>query len=147
QLGYSETPKQTAYGFECCDTSYVRFLVARNLADRDEILASHQPAVIRFWYRQHRDEIRPEASFLTGGTITNNSPPNIEPGMIRMTLDANGRLVGLDVRPWAEGNATTSVEPSALFVAAGLNPSRFTPVPPRAIPPMTNDARMAWTGT
>jgi hypothetical protein len=35
---------------------------------------------------------------------------------------------------------------NALLLAAGLDPVRFTPVSPQAIPPVIADTRMAWTG-
>jgi len=49
QLGYTEQPQSTAYGFECCDKDYLRFLQAYDTARRDAILASDQPPVVRFW--------------------------------------------------------------------------------------------------
>jgi serine/threonine-protein kinase len=151
QLGYMDAPRRTAYGFACCDSAYLWSIEQRKPPNLNEILASHQPAVIRFWYRQHRDEIWPDQA---AGAISYNSPANIDPGMIRLALDAKARLIALEVRPWVSGSAgqapTTPVKaPDAaeLFAAAGLDPSRFSAAEPRQIPPMSNDTRMAWTGT
>jgi len=149
QLGYAEQPKSTAYGFDCCDYDYLRSLQPYDPARRDAILASHQPPVVRFWYRQNQGEFQAD-SFFGGGRIAYDSPPNTEPGMIRAALDGKGRLTALEVRPPAESDANAaakSADWTALFTAAGLDPARFSPVAARAVPPMAFDSRMAWTGT
>jgi len=82
------------------------------------------------------------------------SPANTDPGMIRLVLDATGRLVRLDVRPWLPAAATigsgsaaeTNPDWTRLFAAAGLDSSLFSPVEPRQIPPMAFDTGLAWTG-
>jgi predicted Ser/Thr protein kinase len=149
QLGYTEQPKSTAYGFDCCDLDYLAILQSYDPARRDAILASQQPPVVRFWYRQHQGEIQADG-FGHGGRITYDSPPNLEPGMIRLVLDGKGRLAALEGRPPAESDANAASKASdwnALFTAAGLDPARFSPVAARVVPPMAFDARMAWTGT
>jgi protein kinase-like protein len=142
QLGYAEQPQVSAYGFDCCDAANLRFAEQQG-ARRDAILASHQPPVLRFWYRQH------EGSFWTrgiDGIITFDSPANTRPGMIRLALDANGKLIALDARP-SKAGASGTTNWTAVFAAAGLDPARFTPVSPASVPPMAVDQRMAWTGT
>lgn len=84
------------------------------------------------------------------GSIKSDSPPNNEPGMIALTLDAKGRLVALEARPPALSGSAAQPVPfdwAALFTASGLEPARFTPATPQQTPPMALDARMAWTGT
>jgi hypothetical protein len=161
QLGYGEEPRQTAYGFDCCDVSYLRLTEQYDRARRDAILASHRPAVIRFWYRQHQSEIRADSFIVTtsvapflplNGVILNATPANTEPGMIRLALDAKGRLIALEARPPASrgpstGNPAKVPDWAALFSAAGLDAARFTPVAPQITPPLAFDANMAWTGT
>ena len=142
-MGYPDPPKRTAHGFECCDTGYLKLLEERKIANRDAILASHQPAVIRFWYRQHVVENWTDPN---SGIIDYDSPPNTEPGMIRMAVDAKGRMVSLEVRP-TQTEGRVDPDWKALFTAAGLDPARFSTAEPRELPPMSNDARMAWTGT
>jgi serine/threonine-protein kinase len=152
QLGYTEEPRRAAYGFNCCDGGFLRRLEQYDLTQRDAILASHQPAVVRFWYRQHQGEIWADPN-LFAAPITYGSPPNIEPGMIRLNLDAKGRLVTLEVRPSAAEDRgqrtedTKTVDWGGLLAAAGLDAARFSPAEPQAVPPMAVDARMAWTGT
>jgi serine/threonine-protein kinase len=152
-LGYPEAPRASAFGFECCDGATLNYANSQERTRRDSILASHRPPVVNFWYRQHRDPIVPEA-FLAGqqrGGISYDSPANIEPGMVRMRLDATGRLLSLEARPTAIGTSApspaSSVDWSPLFVAARLDPERFTQSPPRQLPSMPFDYRSAWAGT
>lgn len=87
--------------------------------------------------------------------IKYESPANTEPGMIRLALDAKGRLMALEARPPASRGPKTSTQDNAakppnwtaLFAAAGLDPARFQPVAPQRTPPMAFDADMAWLGT
>jgi hypothetical protein len=150
QLGYAEQPKSTAYGFDCCDQGYARVLQPYDAARRDALLATEQPPLIHFWYRQHQGKLWSDAFNSTAGDVTYNSPASIEPGMIRLILDPTGRLTALEVRPLpSDGSAAATKAPdwSGLFSAAGLDPGRFTPVAPLEVPPMAFDARAAWTGT
>jgi serine/threonine-protein kinase len=147
QLGYPDAPASTARGFECCDRSVMRMLERRAPSDRNAALASNQPAVLLFWYRQHRRDIVPDV--IPGGGVLNYSrPANTEPGMTRLRLDPLGRLVELEARP--EGTSTASVvpsiDPAVLFSVAGLDRTLFTEATPRETPPMAFDQRLAWTG-
>ena len=155
QLGYPAKPKDTSYGFDYVDRGYVRYLGNSDPAHLDELLATHRPAVISFWYRQHRDDFQVD-SFLPFGVLVNgdndvityDSPPNSETGMIRMRLDAKGRLIALEARPEASEPAPdATVDWRKLFAAAELDPARFTRVPPRDMPPVPFDAREEWRGT
>lgn len=68
--------------------------------------------------------------------------------MIRMRLDAKGRLIALEVRPQASPPGPTGTPDwTKLFAMAELDAERFAPAPPRGIPPVPFDARAAWTGT
>ncbi len=151
QLGYPEKPKTTAYGFNYPARDYLDYLQQRHVSNRDALLASHRPAVVGFWYRQHQEPIFVDASFFeTGGAVTYDSPADAEPGMIRLILDGEGRLFGLEARPPAASSAnaaTSAPDWTALFNASGLDQSRFTPAPPEQTPPMAFDARAAWTGS
>jgi hypothetical protein len=149
QLGYREQPQSTAYGFDCCDAANLRFVEQQGVR-RDALLASHQPPVIRFWYRQHQGRFLADPSF---SAITYDLPANIEPEMVRLALDARGRLIAMEARPRAAGAAVPGTgaghafDWGALFAAAELNPARFTHAPPVATPPMAFDSRAAWIGT
>jgi hypothetical protein len=113
--------------------------------------------VVGFWYRQHRSEFWVD-SFLPGPEIGNDMitydlPSNTEPGMIRTFLDPQGRLLQLEVRPFAEqaedGSSPEVPSPNwrQLFAEADLDPDRFKPVPAISVPPVAADMQMAWKGT
>jgi serine/threonine-protein kinase len=153
QLGYTEPAAHSLYGFDCCDQSNLNFAQGQDRVRRDRLLANHRPAVMHFWYRQHRDEFwfAPSPP-LNAAAINYSNPENTEPGMIRMAVDGKERLIALEVRPWA--TSKESNEPSKpvdevwpLLLAAGeLDTNQLTPVAPRGIPPMAFDAQAAWEG-
>jgi hypothetical protein len=68
--------------------------------------------------------------------------------MIFMTLDPQGRLMAFGAEPPRANQATgTVVDWTALFHAAGLDPSRFRQAEPQWTPPSAFDVQAAWTGT
>jgi predicted Ser/Thr protein kinase len=159
QLGYAQKPADTAYGLDCCDTDFLISVRKLDPARRNALLASHQPAVIRFWYRQHTGLFYAD-SFLTTspippgadltGAVTYDSPADTEPGMVRMQLSPRGDLVALEVRPPsddADRGAVPAVDWNPVLAAAGLDPSLLLPAHPLRVPPMAFDSRAAWTGT
>jgi serine/threonine-protein kinase len=143
-LGYTETPAGVAGGWMCCDDRAIETLERYSPSERDTALADHRPAVLQYFYRQHRDGFPP-------GIVTYESPPNSEPGMIQLALDATGRLLELHVEPWTEDFGAARGAPpeqlARLFAAAGLEQSRFAETAPQRLPPMMADARLAWAGT
>jgi hypothetical protein len=151
QLDYTDRPRTTAYGFECCDAGRLRRVNELDPARRDAVLASHQPPIVSFWYRQHQDLILAEARAGAPGvgSVSYESPSNTEPGMVRLQLDATGRLIAFEARPTvmeAQATAGTDVVWAKLFSAAGLEPARFATSTPKQLPPMPFDARQAWVG-
>lgn len=153
-LGYGAKPKDLGYGFDYVDRGYVRYLNHTDPTRLNELLATHRPAVISFWYRQHQDNF-PVDSFLPFGYLVNgdndvlgyDSPANSEPGMIRMRLDPKGRLIALEVRP-VTGQPGSNPAPDwgNLLADAELDAARMTTVAPRGVPPVPFDARAAWEG-
>lgn len=152
QLGYTGKPKTVADGFAYFGQDYAAQLWRRPSAERDALLATQRPALAGFWYRQHQSVIWADAFLLLAdysGEVGYDTPANIEPGMIRLILDGEGRLNRLEVRPSEDGakRDVGATDWGALFTASGLDPVRFEPATPEEIPPMAFDARMAWTGT
>jgi serine/threonine-protein kinase len=154
-LGYPGKPRAAAYGFDYVDAGYVGVANRQDHARFYELLASHRPPVIAFWYRQHQSDFLPD-SFLPLGAaavgfndmVVYDSPPNADAGMIRLRLDAKGRLIALEVRPTASAPAPNAAPDwSLLFAAAELDPGRFASAAPRQIPPVPFDSRAAWDGT
>ena len=150
QFGYTQKPKTVAFGFQTPEPAYPAWLDQHDRSHRDAILTTHQPPIIGFWFRQHVDLLIPRTR--TPGppvpAVDYDEPANIEPGMIRLILDANGRLFALEARPEEKGprNSADPFNWSALFSAAGLDRARFTEATPEHTPPMAFDARAAWTG-
>jgi serine/threonine-protein kinase len=141
-MGYTEAPLSVSYGFYT-DERAINNLGRYDATQRTKVLASHQPPAIIFWYQQN--QIRP-------GSRDAFAPDEPDPGSVRMTLDAQSRLVALSVRPWqmaheSSGRVVATVDWPALFSSAGLNMARFASEPPEAIPPMMADARLSWAGT
>jgi hypothetical protein len=167
QFGYTEEPVDSAYGFfpSAVLDSYQRYVRANDFDHRWERLASHQPALTGFWYRQHQDYL--QAGFFLSvpgssihGLVSPSDPPNDSQGMIRVVLNAKGRLERLDALPSAtpvpglDANAPAgqirspqTATWSSLFAAAGLDEARFTPSAPDVFLPLYADSRMAWTGS
>jgi serine/threonine-protein kinase len=152
-FGYSASPKTSAYGFSIFNLSYLTWLQLHDATHRDALLATHQPPVNGFWYREHNsDLIAREFSYYTPqaqNQVAFDLPANDEPGMIRMILDAKGRLFFLEARP-AETKGpgrSVSFDLAQLLVAAGLDASRFQSAEAEFTPPMAFDARISWTGT
>ncbi|HTA69807.1 MAG TPA: serine/threonine-protein kinase, partial [Bryobacteraceae bacterium] len=147
EFGYAQKPRSTAYGFDCCDGPNQRFVSEFPPAQRDAMMASHQPPLIRFWYRQSQTQLLP----LSNGPVTYDSPPNSEPTMILMALDATGRLTELEARPTGDDAAhldhQVAFDWATLFKEARLDPVRFKPSDPQRTPPMAFDQRMAWVGS
>jgi len=159
QFGYAETPIDSAYGFYSSpdQDAYLRYFQQHDFANGWAPLARHQPALTRFFYRQSPRYLRPgvfmafpggDVTEVANGFVQPDDPPNAEPGMIRVSLDANGKLVELDARPpIALSGPAHAADWNALLTAAGLDPARFTAVATEAIPPMFADSVMAWTGS
>ena len=142
-MGYTEPPLSVSYGLDT-DQRAIDNLARYDASRRMEVLASHQPPTIIFWHRQNQVRPASTAAF---------APDEPDPaGSVRLTLDAQSRLVELSVRPWqvaheSSGPVAATVDWPALFSAAGLNMGRFTSEPPEAIPPMMADSRLSWAGT
>jgi hypothetical protein len=150
QAGYTAPPVDSAFGFEA-DKRYL------NLGHVDRISKrwDDPPAfAIRFWYRQSpgflerwSSGVNP-SSFVPGG-VDYTDPPVMLPGEAVVWLDSRGRLIGLRAVPREESrppNGSPVPEWAALFEAAGIDPSKCTPVELERAFPVSADARAAWTG-
>ena len=106
-----------------------------------------QPAILSFWYGESPSEIVAEA--FPGGRVRYDSPAKEKPGMIRMDLDATGRLLTLEARPEQTAGPDKPATPdwNVLLDAAGLDAAHFSVATPQDVIPVMADARMAWTGT
>lgn len=130
-----------------------------------------RPMMLEYWYRQSSDEMVPigwHSTLLTPGIVNSLDPPSIQPGMVTMWMDAEGHLQWLEVippelepsarsgfapqgqgTPQAVPGATPPADPdwSALFAAAGIDPSQLRPAAPKWLSLAAFDTRAAWDGT
>jgi hypothetical protein len=108
-------------------------------------LAKGQPPLIYFWYRQSPEPLIVSSPF---SYVSPDDPPPIVSDMIGLNLDPQGRLLQLDaVPPQVEEKPSvpTPFDWKALFTAAGLDLTHFTPAEPQWISLAPFDARAAWT--
>lgn len=105
-------------------------------------LSKGRPAAIYFWYRQSPDYL--VASSL--GKVTPFDPPLELPGMVSVSLDTSGRMIGFYAVPGSVPEKEQAPNWEALFEKAGLAISHFSPIPPYGSLAIASDARAAWEG-
>ncbi|MHC4401199.1 MAG: protein kinase domain-containing protein [Planctomycetota bacterium] len=151
--GYEE-PKRggRAYGF-AYDEEHLARLDRDRSPGRWDPLRTGQPAGVCFWYRESPRQLAPMVRFLPGGlvrsNVTQDDPPPLVRGMVRVRLDPQGRLQELEAVPHdAEQVPVSPGQPdwSMLFESAGLGLAEFTAVEPARLPPVYADGRVAWEG-
>jgi serine/threonine-protein kinase len=154
-LGYRTRPVGSSGTF-WFDQNYLPYIAEHDRSPRrwDHIAAAH-PGPMTFVYRQSpqpllavQTQLRPLGPS-ESGRITPDDPPATTPGMVDVTLDGLGHLLGLRAIPLASDVAIAAPEPdwNALITAAGLKLDTLTPTPPRALAPMASDSKIAWNGT
>src|SRR5215471_6617036 len=149
-LGMSERPRDWAGTLEQ-DVPFFLW-VAEHDQSADRWRRGISRDGLTYEYRESPLPLVPIA--FTGGPfpsprVTESDPPPIRAGMKEVRLDSEGRLKELRVVPQeiekASGPAPAA-DWTALFRAAGLEPSAFRPVEPRWSPPVYADSRAAWEG-
>ena len=114
QAGHDRKPADSLYAF-APNWAYLENVLRRNASSGGgwEILQSTPPSAIRFWYRQSPGELAPRNSASIGSLL--DDPPDTTPGMARVGLDPEGRLISLLVVP---GERTAPATPSESAAAA-----------------------------
>ena len=141
-IGYPEEPRSTG----------LRIHLLRSAGHRGALPLSRRRAALRSW----RAIVPPSVTF----SITSIGPSR---RCIGSAGPFSGELgAGHDLRATGcRGQAPAAGSPAVgrpcrdrsrwigrrLFSAAGLDPGRFVAAAPESIPPMSSDARLAWTGT
>jgi tRNA A-37 threonylcarbamoyl transferase component Bud32 len=144
KLGYDTTGHASASGLTI-SLDYARFIASRATGrDRWKPLANSRPETLVFWHRTSPRPLVPWDDSRVSGT---NPPLNVS-GMTLILVDASGRLSELVAipEPFDSGGTHPPANWSALFEAAALPMSAFTPVTPTFNPIMFVDERMAWEG-
>ena len=150
-VGYAGKPFDSAQGGSLAG-SYL-WWARHNDKSLGRTLSAGRPAPIRFWYRSSPRYLEPLAFFagaLLPGIVTDDDPPADVPGMIKIELDTQGRLLALDVVSPQFEDPPGQPQPfdwKLLFSAAGLDPAGFTPAAPEWLPRGSWDTRAAWTGS
>ncbi len=149
-LGYSQPPRDRAYGFGL-DNTYFGFEADPVPApQRWQRFTSGQPVTYFFWYRQSPLLLQPHRKLIDAGRIEQFDPPATTEGMISLVMDPRGRLLSFDAVPPAQlapSTGSAEFDWSPLFHAAGLEPSRFTSAAPQWTPPVHATGVRAWSGT
>lgn len=152
-FGYTDSPADTAQGFELM-RDYLRHISETvRTPQRWEVLRQDEPPTLMFWYRQNP---RLLISFspvdnLIYGRIQPDEPPMSTSGARFIALSPQGNMLRFEETP-PQVEEPVQESPASpnwnkLFVAAGLEQSQFKPVSPRWYPLAWGDARAAWEGT
>jgi eukaryotic-like serine/threonine-protein kinase len=149
QTGYDRRPADSLFAFEA-NRDYLEDVLRRagSGAFRWDVLRATPPSGILFWYRQSTTPLSPLNGAVIGSWL--QDPPDSTPGMARVGLDADGRLVSLlVVRGERNSRGHLAPEPDwgSLLRATGVDTTSLVPVPPEWAPPVFADRRAAWTGS
>jgi serine/threonine-protein kinase len=146
-FGYTGPSTDRAYDYFFAG-NYRRYAETRETpAEYQAQLARGQPPLVYFWYRQSPQYLEPFNAYFR---VSQFDPPVVVAGEVLLWLDQRGRLLNFQAAPPREDYSHPSErdpEWGRFFSAAGLDRERFTPTVPQWIPPITFDARAAWTGT
>ena len=152
-FGYTDSPVDTAQGFELM-RDYLQHISDRvKTPQRWEVLKQDEPPTLMFWYRENPQLL---ISFspvdnLVYGRIQSDEPPMRTSGGRLIGLSPQGNMLGFRETPPQVDEALSQPAPAPdwnkLFVAAGLDQSQFKSAPPRWYPLAWGDSRAAWEGT
>ena len=150
KFGAAARPFDEAYRFEWDNGLFEWFSSRPTRANWSEVLAAN-PQALRFQYRSHTAPLTGvmlHDDMMTPGVIYWDDPPPEESGMVRLQLDAQGRLMYFERIPAQQlisAKQISSPDWNALFAAAGLDQSKFQPAEPLWTSLAASDTRMAWT--
>jgi serine/threonine-protein kinase len=148
RAGYHRKPTDSLFAFDA-DRDYLEDLLHRGRVSDGKwnVLQSAPQGGIRFWYRESSRVLSPSNGATIGGWL--EDPPDKAPGMARVGLDPEGRLISFLVVP-AERTTPSPVPPepdwAPLLQATGVDAQTLVPVAPEWAPPVFADRRAAWTG-
>jgi hypothetical protein len=149
RLGVSAVPADSETGFRV-DDGYFRWTQARDGSPaRWDSLATGDPPVVQFFYRQSPQPLTARAMF---GDVAWREPAIDISGMAGVRYDLTGRLLAFYVvTPQLEEPAPASASPvpdwGPLLAEARLDAARLRSVTPSRTPPFFVDSRAAWEAT
>ena len=111
---------------------------------RWDAIARARPGVVAFTFRQ---STRPMLPWHEDKTVRHFDPPLADPGMVRVVVDASGRLVTFEaVPPERDAAVARPADWSVGFREAALDLSQFHSVRPIWSAPVGHDEQRAWDG-
>jgi hypothetical protein len=145
-IGYTDAIADSAHGFST-HQAFLRWIATTNASPkRWDVLTAGNPSAVMLWYRTSP---RLLATTRLSALVTPSDPPMAVSGMTSLLIDSTGRLIEFQAVP-PQISADDGVPPAppwrALFEAAGLDMSTFTPTPPQWSPRDFADTRAAWEG-
>ena len=152
KLGYWGNPYDDFSRFNWYDEFY-NWAGANDKPRNWRNILSQEPAMLRFTYRTSPGPMTAaefHSDLLTPGIVSGDDPPVTAAGMTYLEIDQHGHLMYFEARPPQLLEPAKDAPPadwSALFSAAGLDPSKLQPAEPLWTWLSTSDARTAWTGT
>jgi len=144
-FGYTDPAVDRARGFTLAPDP-PRWAQRQGPADWWPTLRSGTPPALLFWYRTSLRDLVPD---VPAASVSTSDPAQVLSGMSLVLLDTRGRVVQFQmVPPQFDPDQRASPAPNwrALFDAAGLDFSAFTPSTPEWTPPHFADTRAAWEG-
>jgi serine/threonine-protein kinase len=147
-LGYTERPADSAWGFNY-DSTHLQYAGNKISSPKQwmESLA-RAPFPVSFWYRQSPRPLSPNSAY-SGGIVAREDPPDDVSGMLRITVDPEGRLLNFSAVPPQKADPVSSPPPpdwAPLFAAAHLDMTQFQQTEPQWTALAATDTRAAWSG-
>lgn len=144
RMGYEEKPTDSAASFSYSSDLLDQF--GKTYGGEAWNHLSHiRPSPVNFWYRTSPEPMWPLREWNTD--ISAEDPPMTTPGMVRITIDPEGRLQALHAMPMEPGKPSEKpYDWQQLFDMAGIDGRKFQPAEPTTLPQMSFDQRAAWKG-
>jgi len=143
RFGYRRPAADSAVGFEV-DDAQLAHLARDPSPERWDALESLRPSALSFMYRQSPRSL---VASNEERRVLRRDPPLDVPGMLEVTLDPQGRLIGFAAVPPAVGERSLrGGEPdwTVAFAEAALDRAAFTSVEAVRSAPVDTDVKAAW---
>jgi serine/threonine-protein kinase len=151
-LGVTARPVDEDWRYDWDNRLFEWFSSQPGRANWSDVLEKN-PQALRFEYRSNGSTmtgVMLHDDLMTPGMVSWVDPAFEDSGMVRIRLDARGRLNYFERIPAQVQEAPKEARApdwNALFAASGLDLSQFQAAEPKWTSLATSDARMAWTRT
>jgi hypothetical protein len=137
-------PAGSDYNFVRNDAQ-LRYLAREGGGRAWETLRERRPSPLAFNYRESPLPMAPVSAW---GMISLDDPPHVVPGMARVQLDSDGRLISFSRIPPQHSTRPVPGAPydwSAALSETGIDLATLKEVVPEWSPSVTSDRQVAWT--